>query len=92
MHRKEVSSSAICAPPSSLTSLLFCFLLILFLMKEGKGMMEERRSRAQRCTFVRVFQGHLGGGVLQSWAVSHHAIDPPGSFSCSSDFIILLSS
>lgn len=44
------------------------------------------------CMSVCVCREHFGGSVLPSSAVSHHAIDPPGSFRCSSDFIILLSS
>lgn len=32
------------------------------------------------------------GGGLPSRTVSHHAVDPPGSFRCPSGFIILLSS
>lgn len=40
-----------------------------------------------RCGRVKRFRG----GGLPSRAVSHHAIDPPGSFRCPSGFIILLS-
>ena len=65
----------------------------------AKGMMEQWLSWAPGWGSVRM-RAHVccgrvkrfRGGGLPSWAVSHHAVDPPGSFRCPSGFIILLSS
>lgn len=85
--------------PLSSTSLLLCFPVFLIKQRRADGAHEYSLLGvwARELTYVCMHvcwervKSFRGGG-LSSEAVSHHSIDPPGSFRCPSGFIILLSS
>lgn len=85
----------------SFSSLLLSFPLLLFPIKGRRddGAMKKLSPGvgvcARKCTCALICCGRVKrfrGGGLPSRAVSHHTVDPPGSFRCPSGFIILLSS
>lgn len=100
--RKSQKQGYLYSPPS-FPSLLLCFLRLLFLIKGKRddGAMHKYSPRVGVCAYqcAHVY-GHVccrrvkrfRGGGPPSWAVSHHTVDPPGSFRCPSGFIIPLSS